>query len=315
HPIFAAASSGNWCAERGYIKGFVDIVFDHQGLVHFADWKSDLLADYGEDAIAGHVARHYELQARIYAVGVVRTMRIADERDYERRFGGLLYLFLRGIGKGSDGAYFRRPRWPEIDEYQGQLMSDLSAGSTRLPVTGPQSRRPMADIIGTLCSAEYGEAPEAIAARIDCLLEAGFAPHVIGRAEDSYAPLVYLAPFLYQHRMLAAETRLAIILAARLRDSSAPDLDERTVHQALADVVSRPSRIGAAAVELSSEQQDAIAQAAGSKFTVISGAPGTGKTFIVVGLLRVLTRLGISPDDIALAAPTGKAAYRLGESI
>ena len=48
---------------------------------------------------------------------------------------------------------------------------------------------------------------------------------------------------------------------------------------------------------------------------LISGGPGTGKTSIILAILRVLVRIGIKPEQIALAAPTGKAAFRMGESI
>ncbi|MES1951419.1 exodeoxyribonuclease V subunit alpha [Salinisphaera sp. S4-8] len=54
-------------------------------------------------------------------------------------------------------------------------------------------------------------------------------------------------------------------------------------------------------------------------FTVISGGPGTGKTYTIVRLLRVLIEAALSNDDtpplIALAAPTGKAAARMHESV
>ncbi|HET7314511.1 exodeoxyribonuclease V subunit alpha [Salinisphaera sp.] len=55
------------------------------------------------------------------------------------------------------------------------------------------------------------------------------------------------------------------------------------------------------------------------RFTVISGGPGTGKTYTIVRLLRVLIETALSeartPPLIALAAPTGKAAARMVESV
>lgn len=55
------------------------------------------------------------------------------------------------------------------------------------------------------------------------------------------------------------------------------------------------------------------------QFTVISGGPGTGKTYTIVRLLRVLIEAaletGKTPPLIALAAPTGKAAARMIESV
>jgi exodeoxyribonuclease V alpha subunit len=49
--------------------------------------------------------------------------------------------------------------------------------------------------------------------------------------------------------------------------------------------------------------------------TAISGGPGTGKTSVVVSILRVLARLGVDLESVALAAPTGKAAKRMEESV
>ncbi|MGO9062188.1 MAG: UvrD-helicase domain-containing protein [Candidatus Binataceae bacterium] len=123
HPLLSAAAHGAWTVERGYLKGFVDFVFEAHGLVHFADWKSDQLPSYEPGAIQDHVRRHYELQARIYSIGVIRLLQIRNRDDYEQRFGGLLYLFLRGMdGGGRRGVYFHRPPWEEICRYEAGLM-------------------------------------------------------------------------------------------------------------------------------------------------------------------------------------------------
>ncbi len=125
HPLLSSGGGGAWTVERGYLKGFVDFVFDHGGVTYFADWKSDHLAAYGNAAIEAHVREHYERQAAIYSVGIVRLLRIRSEAEYNARFGGLLYLFIRGIradGNGRDGVYFRRPSWAEITRYEAELI-------------------------------------------------------------------------------------------------------------------------------------------------------------------------------------------------
>ena len=66
---------------------------------------------------------------------------------------------------------------------------------------------------------------------------------------------------------------------------------------------------------LNIEQRRAVKLALQRPLTIISGGPGTGKTSIVGSLLRCLVRLGIAPDHIALAAPTGRAAQRMSDSI
>ena len=69
--------------------------------------------------------------------------------------------------------------------------------------------------------------------------------------------------------------------------------------------------------ELNREQKEALAAAVGNRFTVITGGPGTGKTTTVCAILRAL--LASHPDwtekDVALAAPTGRAAQRMSEAV
>ena len=67
-----------------------------------------------------------------------------------------------------------------------------------------------------------------------------------------------------------------------------------------------------------SEQRDAVRAAAGRVTTVLAGGPGTGKTSTVAGLLTLLleqTETSGRRPRVALAAPTGKAAARLRESV
>jgi exodeoxyribonuclease V alpha subunit len=66
-------------------------------------------------------------------------------------------------------------------------------------------------------------------------------------------------------------------------------------------------------------QRIAAAVALQRSFCVISGGPGTGKTFTVVKILALMIeralRRGVEPPRVSLVAPTGKAAARLSESI
>ncbi len=125
HPRLGTNAKGGWVAERGYLKGFIDFIFENNGLIYFADWKSDLLRDYGAQTIGAHVERNYGLQALIYSVGVMRLLRIRSEAQYRARFGGLLYVFLRGVGAQADrahGIYFQRPDWSKIRRHESELM-------------------------------------------------------------------------------------------------------------------------------------------------------------------------------------------------
>ena len=123
-PVFAPPPAAGFTVQRGYLRGFVDMVFEHQGEIYFVDWKSDLLADYAPDALAAHVAEHYAIQVRVYVAALVRWLKIQDEAAYEARFGGLVYCFLRGVtapGDGRRGILFQRPTWAEARDY-GQFL-------------------------------------------------------------------------------------------------------------------------------------------------------------------------------------------------
>jgi hypothetical protein len=90
----------------GYLKGFIDLVFCHDDRFYVLDWKSNHLgipaADYGEQPMATAMAEHgYHLQYLLYCVALHRYLRsrIADYA-YDRHFGGVLYLFVRGVRPG-----------------------------------------------------------------------------------------------------------------------------------------------------------------------------------------------------------------------
>lgn len=66
---------------------------------------------------------------------------------------------------------------------------------------------------------------------------------------------------------------------------------------------------------LNTEQLAAVQTVVTHRFAVVTGGPGTGKTTIVRAFLRTLLARGFDPERIALIAPTGRAAQRMGESI
>ena len=106
----------------GYLKGFIDLVFEHGGRYYVLDWKSNHLgntpADYGPAALDVAMAQHgYHLQSLLYSIALTRylKLRIPGYR-HDKHFGGALYLFIRGVrpdwktaeGK-STGVHFHRP--------------------------------------------------------------------------------------------------------------------------------------------------------------------------------------------------------------
>ena len=135
HPSLSDPRPGKLVIERGYIKGFVDLVVEHEGRVYFADWKSDVLPSYEPDRIKAHVGGHYDTQVKLYSLALVKALRIDSEAAYEKSFGGLFYVFLRALGRDDDeprGVYFERPGWADILQYEAELRRfELRSGKGR----------------------------------------------------------------------------------------------------------------------------------------------------------------------------------------
>lgn len=89
-------------------------------------------------------------------------------------------------------------------------------------------------------------------------------------------------------------------------------LDSSCVRYDLSDMETMVRRVEAeSGIEFAEQQRNAIFTAAHSGVTVVTGGPGTGKTTIIKALIRIYESMGC---DVALAAPTGRAAKRMSEA-
>lgn len=96
---------------RGYLKGFIDLIFVDEGRYHLLDYKSNWLGDQATDYAPANLASAMErdgyfLQYLLYSVALHRYLaqRIPDY-DYERHFGTVYYLFLRGMSPATGPEY------------------------------------------------------------------------------------------------------------------------------------------------------------------------------------------------------------------
>ena len=116
-PLSAQAGDLDFATATGMLKGFVDLIFCWQGRYYILDWKSNFLGEqpdcYDPTALNRAMIDHrYDFQYQIYALALHRYLgqRLADY-DYEQHFGGVFYLFLRGIHPESDhGIFFNKPK-------------------------------------------------------------------------------------------------------------------------------------------------------------------------------------------------------------
>ena len=124
-------------------------------------------------------------------------------------------------------------------------------------------------------------------------------------------PLVLSEHTLYLRRYWQYETFIEQSVQARMQDR--PVINDELLKSTLAKLFA-PTENGDI-----NWQRVACANTVRNRFSVITGGPGTGKTYTVVRLLTALQHqaltLGLPPLRVSLAAPTGKAAARLTESI
>jgi len=112
----------------GYLTGFVDLICEYQGKYYVMDYKSNGLPDYGQESLTQAMREHnYGLQYWIYSLVLHQYLqnRLADY-NYEEHFGGVKYLFVRGMNKEQENSavYQTRPQWIKIQQLSAQLLPE-----------------------------------------------------------------------------------------------------------------------------------------------------------------------------------------------
>ena len=118
---------------NGFLKGFIDLVFEFNGSYFIADYKSNYLGATEEfytqqscnEAMYDH---HYHLQYLVYTLALHRFLKQRIKNyDYDKNFGGVYYLFLRGMSSSSDskyGIYFHKPPLTVIQQLDGLFSNE-----------------------------------------------------------------------------------------------------------------------------------------------------------------------------------------------
>lgn len=113
---------------RGFFKGFIDMVFEYENRFYLLDWKSNYLGDRYEDYSTAIIhdymkSSSYVLQYLIYTVALDKYLRAKVKNySYENHFGGVYYVFLRGIGANApknNGIYFDRLSSNLLEQLRG----------------------------------------------------------------------------------------------------------------------------------------------------------------------------------------------------
>ena len=110
---------------EGFFKGFIDLVFEHQGKWFLVDYKSnhlgDSVSDYSSTSLRRAMAQHhYYLQYHLYVAALHRYLRYRiRDYDYDKHFGGVFYLFIRGMTARTGtrhGVFADRPSKKLVEE-------------------------------------------------------------------------------------------------------------------------------------------------------------------------------------------------------
>ncbi len=116
---------------KGFMKGFMDMVFQYQDRFYLVDWKSNHLGNRVEDYNQEGVIRAmeeggYHFQYHIYTVALNMYLKLRlPGFDYKRHFGGVYYIFLRGVDPGRGphfGIYRHRPPGKLIEALCAQMI-------------------------------------------------------------------------------------------------------------------------------------------------------------------------------------------------
>ena len=134
-PGYSRLRRAEWTVgvKKGYLKGFIDLIFRWKGKLYIADWKTTVpagrgvLSDYEAEKLEDTMHSHlYDVQALIYVQALRRYLRNLDpDFDYQKDFGGVYYFFVRGMGKEthSRGVYFTRPDEKQLEQFLEGSMS------------------------------------------------------------------------------------------------------------------------------------------------------------------------------------------------
>jgi exodeoxyribonuclease V beta subunit len=122
---------------NGMMTGFIDLVVLHDNKYYLVDYKSNDLGpeqtDYADPNLGQAIRHHqYDLQYLIYCVALNRYLKQCQPQyNYADDFGGVCYLFLRGMsGKPGDGIFFDLPDQKLIERLDQLLSPTALSGSS-----------------------------------------------------------------------------------------------------------------------------------------------------------------------------------------
>jgi exodeoxyribonuclease V alpha subunit len=248
---------------------------------------SERLDKYGMDAAGPLSALFEKLDFSDLDLMLIRDLTACASDPQDHGLSGMIGLLLAALNEGSLCLVLDRKLpafFPHIDaSVLGSLVDD---------------------VVGKLNQGAYDRL-------VDRSKGESFKPLVL---EDSAGrQRLYFQKFYYH------ENRLKNALASFLRLPRDSGLPEAAIDQIIDDLYAEKavirSRLEGRPIVRDDRQVEAIRSSVSAPLLVVSGGPGTGKTSLLVNMLRTLVRTGTDPARILLAAPTGRAAMRMSEAL
>ncbi|MBD3322929.1 MAG: exodeoxyribonuclease V subunit beta [Chitinivibrionales bacterium] len=123
---------------KGFIKGYIDCIFEYHNRFYLVDWKSNYLGDsiddYADPVLYNTMCEeYYIIQYHLYLVALHRYLQNKiPSYEYDTHFGDVLYVFLRGIGPTQDtntGFFIDRPSQSFVEKLS-DVLGDSEGDST-----------------------------------------------------------------------------------------------------------------------------------------------------------------------------------------
>jgi len=261
------------------------------------------------------------------------------------RDSGLLMGQLEALGiPGTDAGVDMRDLYARSSRLELPLIDYLTIRDL-LELSGCQGDAPLVAVLMAMFAAlEEGSLclnlePGALGERLGRFLEGGAAQEtgalfllglsqkrykglISGNGED-YLPLILSErngrTLLYFQKFHVHETRLREKMETLLTSEPKAPGPKNGIDSIIEAIYAPDLSIrllkGGPPIDRDTRQEEALRLSLQSRFCIISGGPGTGKTSLMVNMLRCLVRSGVDPDAILLGAPTGRAAQRMTEAV
>ena len=270
-------------------KSIKDVMVFLQGHNVSTTYAVKIYKQYGEGAIATVTNNPYQLAIDIFGIGFLTADKIARNVGVSpwskfRYRAGIIHV----LDKASEDGHCYLPE-SKIIPMSCELLTIKGVGQSSAETKCDQNEIEMRSETEEKIEHEADE--QAIATILSEMVQL---EELIREQDDE--PIYYKPSFFY------SEQHLAKLILKKLETNLDVDIDR---------VKSWINRYTASRnIELSPQQYSAVEQAASAKLMILTGGPGTGKTFSVHTIVKLWKAMG---RKIACAAPTGRAAKRLSE--